>query len=377
MKEIGVYIHIPFCKHKCSYCDFVSFAGKDDLIQQYIKCLKDEIRIKKNNDYLVKTIYIGGGTPSYISAKSIKDILNVIREKFKIDDNAEITIEINPGTVDEEKMKTYIEAGINRISVGLQSANDVLLKEIDRIHNFEQFLETIRIAKSVGFSNINADVMIGLPNQTIYDVEDTINLLLKENLQHISVYSLIVEDGTKIKKQIENKKLSLPDDEIERYMYWFTKRKLEKNGFIHYEISNFAKPGYASKHNMDCWNQKEYIGFGLNASSYEDDIRYKNTSDLRAYINNLEKGEQFKNIQIEERQDKKAKMDEFFLLGLRKINGINLNEFEHKFNENPIFIYKDTFEKLLDEDLIVFDINYVKLSKKGLDLANQVWEEFA
>ncbi len=377
MKEIGAYIHIPFCKHKCSYCDFVSFAGKDDLIQQYIKCLKDEIRIKKNNDYLVKTIYIGGGTPSYISAKSIKDILNVIREKFKIDDNAEITIEINPGTVDEEKMQTYIEAGINRISVGLQSANDVLLKEIDRIHNFEQFLETIRIAKSVGFSNINADVMIGLPNQTIYDVEDTINLLLKENLQHISVYSLIVEDGTKIKKQIENKKLSLPDDEIERYMYWFTKRKLEKNGFIHYEISNFAKPGYASKHNMDCWNQKEYIGFGLNASSYEDDVRYKNTSDLRAYINNLEKGEQFKNIQIEERQDKKAKMDEFFLLGLRKINGVNLNEFEHKFNENPIFIYKDTFEKLLDEDLIVFDINYVKLSKKGLDLANQVWEEFA
>ena len=376
MKEIGAYIHIPFCKHKCSYCDFVSFAGKDDLIQQYIKCLKDEIRIKKNNDYLVKTIYIGGGTPSYISAKSIKDILNVIREKFKIDDNAEITIEINPGTVDEEKMQTYIEAGINRISVGLQSANDVLLKEIDRIHNFEQFLETIRIAKSVGFSNINADVMIGLPNQTIYDVEDTINLLLKENLQHISVYSLIVEDGTKIKKQIENKKLSLPDDEIERYMYWFTKRKLEKNGFIHYEISNFAKPGYASKHNMDCWNQKEYIGFGLNASSYEDDVRYKNTSDLRAYINNLEKGEQFKNIQIEERQDKKAKMDEFFLLGLRKINGVNLNEFEHKFNENPIFIYKDTFEKLLDEDLIVFDINYVKLSKKGLDLANQVWEEF-
>ena len=377
MKEIGAYIHIPFCKHKCSYCDFVSFAGKDDLIQQYIKCLKDEIRIKKNNDYLVKTIYIGGGTPSYISAKSIKDILNVIREKFKIDDNAEITIEINPGTVDEEKMQTYIEAGINRISVGLQSANDVLLKEIDRIHNFEQFLETIRIAKSVGFSNINADVMIGLPNQTIYDVEDTINLLLKENLQHISVYSLIVEDGTKIKKQIENKKLSLPDDEIERYMYWFTKRKLEKNGFIHYEISNFAKPGYASKHNMDCWNQKEYIGFGLNASSYEDDVRYKNTSDLRAYINNLEKGEQFKNIQIEERQDKKAKMDEFFLLGLRKINGVNLNEFEHKFNENPIFIYKDTFEKLLDEDLIVFDINYVKLSKKGLDLANQVWKEFA
>ena len=376
MKEIGAYIHIPFCKHKCSYCDFVSFAGKDDLIQQYIKCLKDEIRIKKNNDYLVKTIYIGGGTPSYISAKSIKDILNVIREKFKIDDNAEITIEINPGTVDEEKMQTYIEAGINRISVGLQSANDVLLKEIDRIHNFEQFLETIRIAKSVGFSNINADVMIGLPNQTIYDVEDTINLLLKENLQHISVYSLIVEDGTKIKKQIENKKLSLPDDEIERYMYWFTKRKLEKNGFIHYEISNFAKPGYASKHNMDCWNQKEYIGFGLNASSYEDDVRYKNTSDLRAYINNLEKGEQFKNIQIEERQDKKAKMDEFFLLGLRKINGVNLNEFGHKFNENPIFIYKDTFEKLLDEDLIVFDINYVKLSKKGLDLANQVWEEF-
>ena len=376
MKEIGVYIHIPFCKHKCSYCDFVSFEGKDDLIQQYIKCLKDEIRIKKNNDYLVKTIYIGGGTPSYISAKSIKDILNVIREKFKVDENAEITIEINPGTIDKEKMQTYIESGINRISVGLQSSNDSLLKEIDRIHNFEQFLETIKIAKSVGFSNINADVMIGLPNQTIYDVEDTINLLLKENLQHISVYSLIVEDGTKIKKQIENKKLSLPDEEIERYMYWFTKRKLEKNGFIHYEISNFAKPGYASKHNMDCWNQKEYIGFGLNASSYEDDVRYKNTSDLKIYIKNLEKGEQLKNIQIEEKQDKKAKMDEFFLLGLRKINGVNLNEFEHKFNENPIFIYKDTFEKLLDEDLIVFDINYVKLSKKGLDLANQVWEEF-
>ena len=378
MKELGFYLHIPFCKSKCIYCDFNSFAQKDDCIEPYIKAVKKEIEeyAKQNKDVLIKTIYIGGGTPSYIKEKYIKEIIETIRSNFEIIPNAEITIEINPGTVNRRKLNTYYKAGINRLSIGLQSTNDKLLKQLGRVHDFEDFLETLRLANTIGFSNISADCMIGLPNQTIYDVEETLNVLINLRLTHISVYSLIVEPNTPLEKKINSGELKLPDEEIERYMYWFAKRKLEENGYLHYEISNFAKPLFRSKHNLDCWNQKEYKGFGVSASSYENEIRYTNISSIEKYVENVQNGQFKKNYIVEEKQDREVMMKEYMLLGLRKITGVSINQFRKKFGTIPIFKYNKEITKLTNEGLIESNGINIRLTKKGLDLANLVWEEF-
>ena len=378
MKELGFYLHIPFCKSKCIYCDFNSFAQKDDFIEPYIKAVKKEIEeyAKQNKDVLIKTIYIGGGTPSYIKEKYIKEIIETIRSNFEIIPNAEITIEINPGTVNRRKLNTYYKAGINRLSIGLQSTNDKLLKQLGRVHDFEDFLETLRLANTIGFSNISADCMIGLPNQTIYDVEETLNVLINLRLTHISVYSLIVEPNTPLEKKINSGELKLPDEEIERYMYWFAKRKLEENGYLHYEISNFAKPLFRSKHNLDCWNQKEYKGFGVSASSYENGIRYTNISSIEKYVENMQNGQFKKNYIVEEKQDREVMMKEYMLLGLRKITGVSINQFRKKFGTIPIFKYNKEITKLTNEGLIESNGINIRLTKKGLDLANLVWEEF-
>ncbi len=376
MKEIGIYIHIPFCKSKCYYCDFTSFANKQELVTMYVECLLKEIQNKANDNYKVKTIFIGGGTPSFIDYCYIEKIINKIKKNYNVDQDAEITIEVNPGTANKEKLKKYYELGINRLSIGLQTANNDLLKEIGRIHKYEDYEKTVKIAKEVGFTNINTDLIIGIPNQTIYDVEDTINKLLILDLTHFSVYSLIIEPGTQLESMIEEGKLKLPDEEIERYMYWFAKRKLEENGYIHYEISNFAKPGYSSKHNVDCWTQKEYLGFGVAASSYMNKKRFTNTHCIEEYIKNINLNKYKENVSIEEEQDEKAEMNEYILLGLRKLKGVNLTDFKNKFSKDLLKEYEESIKKLLVEDLITIDYNTIKLSKKGLDLANLVWEEF-
>lgn len=380
MKDnIGIYIHIPFCKSKCLYCDFFSVADGKKFEKKYVEALKNEIikRISVNKSgYHVNTIYIGGGTPSYIDEKNIYEILETIKNCCEIDENVEITIEANPGTVSQEKMEAYKKMGINRLSIGLQEKNDKLLKEIGRIHTNAEYLKTIEYANKAGLNNINTDIIIGLPNQTIYDVENTLNQLISLNLTHISIYSLIVEEGTKLEKLIDNGTLKLPDEEMERYMYWFAKRKLEENGYIHYEISNFSKIDYRSRHNVDCWNQKEYLGFGAGASSYNGIARYKNIEDLEKYIENMEKDNFAKNIVIEEIQNREDKMKEYMLLGLRKINGININNFRKKFGTTPLYKYNKELTKLVREELILMDTNNIRLSKKGLNLANVVWEEF-
>ena len=378
MKEIGIYIHIPFCKSKCNYCDFNSFAKKDDCIDNYINAVKQEIEeyAKNNKDILVKTIYIGGGTPSYIKEKYMEELIETIKQNLEIVSNAEITIEANPGTVNKRKLECYYKIGINRLSIGLQSVNDKLLKLLGRIHDFEDFLETVRLANTVGFSNINAHCMIGLPNQNIYDVEETLNVLIDLKLTHISVYSLIVEPNTTLENKINSGELKLPDEEIERYMYWFAKRKLEENGYLHYEISNFARPLYRSKHNLDCWNQKEYKGFGVSASSYENGVRYTNIADINKYIKNIEEKKLKENYIIEEKQDREAMMKEYMLLGLRKITGVNITEFRRKFGTTPLYKYNKELTKLVREGLIEANEYSIRVSKKGLDLANLVWEEF-
>lgn len=373
MKELGIYVHIPFCKRKCAYCDFISFSGKARLIEKYVEALKREINKCKigKEDYMVKTIYFGGGTPSFIESKYIVEILEVIKEKFNISKNAEITIEINPGTVTEEKLKDYYEVGINRISFGLQSTNSQLLKLVGRIHSYSSFLEGYNLARKTGFKNINVDLMIGLPVQTLKDVQKDLSRIIELNPEHVSVYSLIVEEGTRIEEKIKNKELYLPSEKLERKMYWEVKKKLEEAGYIHYEISNFAKAGYESKHNLSCWNQEEYLGFGLAAHSYFNNVRYSNTDDFEEYFDWPENSKI-----IHERQTDEDKQKEFMLLGLRKIEGVAISDFKNKFIENPIYLYRETLNKLVTQGLIEVDIDSIKLTNRGIDLANLVWEEF-
>lgn len=376
MKELGIYVHIPFCKSKCSYCDFTSFANKEKIIEKYIECLKKEIKNKESNNCIIDTIYIGGGTPSFIESKYIKEIVETIKSKFKIKQEAEITIEINPGTVNEEKLKDYKKTGINRISIGLQSTNNKILKQIGRIHTYEEFLNTYNLAKKVGFKNINVDLMLALPSQTLEELEDSVQKVIKLEPKHISVYSLIIEEGTKMQQLVDSKKIQLPSDELERKMYWNIKNKLEENGYIHYEISNFSKKGFESKHNTNCWNQKEYLGFGLSAHSYINNERFCNTSNIEEYIKNVENNNFKGNIQICEIQNEEEKKKEYMLLALRKLEGVDIGEFKNKFVDNPIYLYRKELEKLVNEDLIEIDLNNIKLTNKGLDLANLVWEEF-
>ena len=374
MKKIGAYIHIPFCKRKCFYCDFLSFENAKNIEEKYIQALINEIEAfrKKNSDIQIQTLYIGGGTPSYIESNCIREILS----KFNIDEIEEVTIELNPGTVNREKIKDYKESGINRLSIGLQSTDDNLLKQIGRIHTYKEFLSTYNLAKEAGFNNINVDLMIGLPGQTIKNVKDFLEKITKLDLKHISVYSLIIEEETKMYKMLKDGKIELPSEETERNMYWYAKRYLEINGFKHYEISNFSKNGFESKHNLDCWNQKEYIGFGIGAHSYIDSIRFSNIDDINNYIKNIDNRCLEKNRIIQEKQNEEIKQKEYIMLGLRKIEGISIQKFKNKFAENPLYIYRNELSKLVEQGLICIDEDKIKLTNKGLDFANQVWQEF-
>lgn len=388
MKEIGIYVHIPFCMKKCYYCDFCSFKSNEKLQKEYISALIQEIKafgictneqcnkIKNTKDYIVKTLYIGGGTPSIINEKYIGSIINELNNKFTFDKNLEATIEVNPGTVTYNKIKYYKEIGINRLSIGLQSTNNRLLKLIGRIHNYSEFETTYQIAREVGFENISVDLMIGLPEQTIEDVEESLRCIVEKNPEHISVYSLILEDDTKLKQLVEIKELNLPSDDVERKMYWQVKNILEKNNYRHYEISNFAKDNYESRHNTDCWKQKEYLAFGLGAHSYLNNIRFSNTIDIRGYIENIRNRAFEKNISIEEIQNRETEMGEYVILGLRLIEGFNVEDFFKKFNTRFEDIYKEEIQKLTKEDLIQICDGSVKLTNRGIDFANIVWEEF-
>ena len=387
-KNIGIYVHIPFCKKKCEYCDFKSFVGKENMIDQYMKWVNYELKsigegnrldYEKNLDDLiiVKTIYIGGGTPSILPPKYISDILNTIKDNYTIDNkNLEVTIEVNPGTVNEEKLTKYKECGINRLSIGLQATQNKVLNTLGRIHTYNDFLDTYNSARKIGFNNINVDLMIGIPGQSLETVQESIEEIIKLSPEHISTYSLIIEEGTPFFNKLAKNEITLPDEEIERQMYWMVKKKLEEAGYIHYEISNFAKKGYESKHNLACWNQEEYVGVGAAAHSYTNNVRYSNVCEIEEYINNYENNNETNNFIFHEKQTKDSKMKEFMLLGLRKINGIQVQEFKNRFGENPIYLYRKELNKLVNENLLEIDGDTIKLTKKGLDLANLVWEEF-
>ena len=377
MERFGIYIHIPFCVKKCSYCDFVSFCSDEKTWEQYTNAVVCEIENKKiENPKKVTTIYIGGGTPSLIPENYIVKIINTVKSRFKIEKSAEITIEVNPGTVTEKKLVAYKNVGINRISIGLQSAEDRILKLIGRIHNYQTFLSTYNLTRNIGFENINVDLMLAIPTQTKEELLNTLNKVIELKPNHISLYSLIVEENTEIKKALEVGNLEYVDEKVEREMYWKTKRILEKNGYFHYEISNFAKRGFESKHNMDCWNQEEYIGFGIAAHSYINNKRFSNISNLEEYIKNINEENFEKNIELHENQTKQDKMKEYMMIGLRKIDGISISEFERRFRISPLFYFRFEIDKLVKENLLEVDLDYIKLTKKGLDFANIVFEEF-
>ncbi len=396
MKDIGLYIHIPFCKKKCNYCDFVSFAKSEEKIEEYINCLICEIKEvaenvkfqfqqKKGDLVNVRSIYIGGGTPSYIDSKYIKQILNTIRNSYdfvmaglidKQEQFPEITIEINPGTVTEEKLKDYKYSGVNRISIGMQATQNRLLTQLGRIHSYQEFETTYLLARKIGFNNINIDFMIGLPNQTIEDIKESLQKIKKLNPEHVSVYSLIVEENTILSKQIEEGTLELPEENKEREMYWTVKNFLEENGYNHYEISNFAKPNRESRHNMDCWNQKEYFGFGVAAHSYVDNVRFSNITDLNSYIENYKHNEPEKNFVFHEKENYLDTMKEYLLLGFRKIKGVSKKDFENKFQLPIESIFKLELEELKEKGLILENEDTYYLSDKGIDFANLVFEKF-
>lgn len=376
MKELAIYIHIPFCKSKCYYCDFCSFPNQLDMVDTYVEYLKKEINIysdRMRNDYNIKTIFIGGGTPSYIDGKYIYEILSHIYKRFNISQLAEVTIESNPKTLDDKKLRIYRDLNINRISLGLQSMNDKILNEIGRIHTKNDFLKTYNKIREKGFNNVNIDIMFNLPNQTLKDVINTLEQVIELGVEHISYYSLKVEEGTPFYKQQSKGQLILPDEDTEREMYHKGINLLARNGYNHYEISNFSKDGFECGHNLFYWKLKPYIGLGLAAHSNIHNERYGNVTGLDNYISLLDKTQ----LPFEEKEyiDKKMKMAEYVILGLRLKKGVNKKEFFNRFDINIDNLYGEQFLKLNKQGLLELEKDNVKLTHKGFDLSNLVFIE--
>lgn len=372
MKEISLYIHIPFCKQRCFYCDFPTFAGKEGLREDYIKALVKEIE-EKCSDYLIKTIFIGGGTPSYLEENNLEKLLIAV-SKLNLSDKLEYSMECNPGAVNEEKLRIMKKYGINRISFGLQSCNDNLLKKIGRIHTFEEFLENYNLARKVGFNNINVDLMYGLPNLTIQDWKNTLEKICELKPEHISAYSLIIEEGTAFYKLYEKDKLELPSEDDERIMDKITKDILKSNGYHQYEISNFALDSKECEHNKVYWSLDEYIGVGSASSSYIDGYRFANTSNINDYIENISSNV---SVVIDKYENSiEDEMEEFIFMGLRMVSGIDLLKFKKKFSVDINSIYKEVIEKNIKDGLLVVEENKMFLTAKGMELSNSVMSDF-
>ena len=371
MKEVALYIHIPFCKQKCFYCDFPSYARKDDLMSDYIEALLIELK-EKIKGYKVRSLFIGGGTPSYLNEENLRELMKVIKN-INFVENAEKTIECNPGTVSEEKFNIMKEGGINRLSFGLQTTKNNLLKGIGRIHTFEAFKDNYNLARSVGFNNINIDMMFGLPNQGVKDWTESLEEVAKLNPEHISAYSLIIEEGTPFYKLYNEDKLKLPSEEEEREMYKKCKDILIENGYHQYEISNYAKEGKECLHNEVYWMCDEYIGVGASSSSYIDGKRIKNIDDLREYIKRIGSGESIVDEEII--NTKNDDIEEFMFMGLRMNCGIEEEEFKRRFNTNVDDIYKDVIEGNINKGLLERKRGRIYLTDKGIELSNMVMSD--
>jgi oxygen-independent coproporphyrinogen-3 oxidase len=372
MKELGIYIHIPFCRSKCYYCDFISFPKLDNKIDGYVDYIIKEMDLYQNllGEYQVKTIFIGGGTPSYLEGQYIYKILYNIYKKFNGEKIEEITIEANPGTLNKEKLKIYKEIGINRISLGVQSLNDSLLKEIGRTHTSMDFYNSYELIRNIGFENVNVDLMFGLPNQTMDDCMRTLEEMVRLNVEHISYYSLILEENTLMNKWYKEGKIKLPNEDIEREMYHNGIKYLERNGYKHYEISNFSKEGFQCKHNLIYWKVKPYVGFGIAAHSNLKGKRFWNYNNFNKYYESLDKG--IFPTEGEENIDKRMEIAEYLILGLRLIEGINKKDFLNRFNIKVEDIYEDELKKHKEQGLLYIDDEWIRFTSRGLDLSDIV-----
>lgn len=389
MKKLGIYVHIPFCVRKCAYCDFLSFEGMMDKQGPYIGALNKEVDIilekygiAEGQEYEISSIYFGGGTPTSIKESYICDLLCKLKEKFNVSEDAEITLEANPGTLGLEKLIAYKNAGFNRLSIGLQSADNAELNFLSRIHTFEEFKENFLTAYEVGFRNINVDLMTGLPYQGEYNLNATLDALFELSVRptHISAYSLIIEKGTeffdKFGERDDDGKYNgpmgsaMPKVEQERAMYYLVRNRLISEGYMQYEISNFAYPGYESVHNSAYWSRQDYIGFGLGASSCISNVRYKNTESLDEYMGNP------RYILEEVKLDTKAQMEEFMFLGLRRIGGVSTYEFSTTFGKSIESVYDAKLKKLIGEGLMAYDGGHYMLTELGIDYGNYCFSEF-
>lgn len=374
MKDIGIYIHIPFCKSKCFYCDFNSYKGLEHLYEDYKNAIINEISFNTIYDKEISSIYIGGGTPNVIPEDYISQIMHILRENFNIKNSCEITIELNPGLITENKLVTYKKNGINRLSIGLQAFQNRLLSKIGRIHTVEEFYDNYEMASKY-FKNINIDLMYALPGQSIKDWEETLNNIIDIRPKHISCYGLILEEGTTFYELYKNNKIELLNEDIEMEMYHNAIKSLTKNGYIHYEISNFSLQGYECKHNILYWKDRQYIGFGAGAHSYIDNKRYNNINNVSKYIDSInQKGKAIENEYILTKDDSMA---EYMFLGLRMLEGICDEDFKSRFSTSLFDKYKDTISKYTDYGLIeIFDGNCIRLTYKGIDLSNIIFQEF-
>lgn len=393
-KFLSLYIHIPFCAVKCKYCDFLSFDGESyGTMLRYVDCLCQEIKLYAPiaDEYIVRSIFIGGGTPSLLDESLIVNIMAFIKRTFTLEKNVEVTIEANPGTLRHQKLNGYKQAGINRISIGLQSADDSMLKRLGRLHNYDQFVASYKAARRAGFDNINIDVMSGLPGQSIHSYVETLSKVIEYGPEHISAYSLSIEEGTPFANDPSILD-SLPPEMIERRMYEITKKLLSVNGYDRYEISNYAKPGYECRHNMVYWTGGEYVGFGLGASSYFQGKRFSNLRDIFKYLNLMEdlsdrfvESDNLETLYNETTRILRenvtpiyidSRMEEFMFLGLRMMCGISREDFAERFKKDIYEVYAPVLNKYIDEGYMATDGDRIYLTDMGIDVSNVILADF-
>ncbi|MDD4389945.1 MAG: radical SAM family heme chaperone HemW [Eubacteriales bacterium] len=378
MKKLGLYIHIPFCKKKCVYCDFLSFECDDFLVQnKYVDAILNEVELKCREyaGYSVDTIFIGGGTPSILQEGQIERIIKKVRESFRMCENAEITIESNPGTLTREKLTEYRRVGINRLSVGVQSFDDELLKLIGRIHTVEDVRDSLREARNAGFDNINIDLMFSIPGHSKEKWHATLEKAVEMDPQHISFYSLQLEEGTPLFEAFKQGKFNPASDEEDREMYHYGINFLKEAGYQHYEISNAAKPQGECKHNMKYWSMQDYLGIGIGAHSFMRGIRFSNTSDIREYI--AESGGcGYKTYTVNSIRDDAG---EFMFTGLRKVEGIDLSEFEQRLGTSFFDFYapeQDEINEYINNGFLELRGDKMRLTEKGIDISNDIMAVF-
>lgn len=375
-KDLGLYVHIPFCVRKCEYCDFLSWSAGEEEREQYVNALLSEIESYRDfvKGYRVSTIFVGGGTPSVLRPKQMERILQKIYEVFELEKRPEITIEVNPGTVDEEKLQCYKANGVNRLSMGLQSVKDEKLRLLGRIHTYQEFAESYELARKVGFDNISIDLISSVPGQTLQEWKEELEIAAVQNPEHISVYQLIIEEGTPFYEKYAEHPELLPDEETSREIYLWTGRFLKEVGYEQYEISNYAKPGKESRHNLKYWERGDYLGLGLGAASMVRNIRMSNTKDMKTYLERCDKPKTMReDVQFLEEP---RQMEEFMFLGLRKTRGVSKKEFRRIFGREMDMVYEKALHKCLENGMLLEHKDRIFLSEEGTLLSNMVLAEF-